>query len=69
MEDEPLRGSITDPEFRHKRAAKAGKASQTPRAHIDALVRQAGRLTPEDIARLRQLLPPPGAEPERRAAS
>jgi hypothetical protein len=57
-----LHGTEDDPGYRTARASKAGKASQTPKAHIDALIRQAGKLTPADIARLRTLLPAPGAE-------
>jgi hypothetical protein len=67
-EGEPLHGDINDPEFRHRRAVKAGKARQTPKAHIDALIRQVGRLTDEDWARLRQLLPPPAARADEGAA-
>ncbi len=67
---EPLRGSIDDPDFRQKRASKAGKAGHAPRAHINALIRNAGKLTPEDLDLLRGLLPAPQAavEPSRRSA-
>lgn len=56
-QEEPLSGDVNDPEFRRRRAAKAGRAGHTPRALIDAIVRRAGQLTDEDIARLRALLP------------
>jgi hypothetical protein len=64
QDESPLRGSIRDPDFRRARAVKAGRARQTPQAHINALIRQAGQLTAEDIARLRVLLPEPGPDAE-----
>ena len=47
----------------------AAAARNSPKAHIEALIRQAGKLTPADIARLRTLLPAPAAEADQRAAS
>lgn len=53
-------GKLADPEFRAQRARKAGAASHGLSAHVRAVVRNAGRLTPEDAELLRSLLPAPG---------
>jgi hypothetical protein len=63
----PLRGKAADPEFRHRRAVKAAEAATTLDSYIDRVVRRAGQLTPEQMDRLRALLPPspltqPGAQ-------
>ena len=58
---EPYEGKLADPEWRRERARKAGKASVSLDAYIGAVVRRAGKLTPEQIARLRALLPEPAA--------
>lgn len=53
------RGVSNDPEYRRERARKAGKAGHTIDAHIAAVVRRAGELTPEQIDVLRSILPAP----------
>ena len=64
-----LGGRELDPEWLHERGVMAAAARNSPKAHIEALIRQAGKLTPADIARLRTLLPAPAAEADQRAAS
>lgn len=54
----PLRGKLADPQWRRERAAKAGRAGTTLDAYVTRIVNRAGQLTPEQIARLRALLPP-----------
>jgi hypothetical protein len=49
-------GKNADPDFRHTRAVTAGRASKTPQAYVDAVVRNAGKLTPEQLDQLRALL-------------
>lgn len=56
------------PAQRTERARNAALARTTPRAHVEAIIRAAGKLTDEDIARLRSLLPPPKAAPAEGAA-
>jgi len=68
-QDAPLRGTITDPEFRQKRARAGGYARNSIDTYIRSLVARAPELTPEQIDRLRALLPSSAAEPEQRAAS
>ena len=43
-------------------AAAEGRRRQGTDTHIAAIVARAGRLTPEQIERLRSLLPDPGVE-------
>lgn len=50
-------GKLADPEYRHQRAVKAARSRTTPDAHIDALVRSAPPLSPEQAQKLRSLLP------------
>lgn len=50
---------LADPEFRHERARKAAKARTSTDYYIDKLVRSAPPLTPEQVERIRALLPPP----------
>ena len=49
---------LDDPQWRHERARKAANARTTTDAHIRALVEAAPPLTPEQIDKLRALLPP-----------
>ncbi len=60
---------LSDPVFRQERARKAGIASQTIDAHIAAIVRRAGKLTPEQAERLRSLLPAPAADRQESGAA
>jgi len=57
----PYVGKLADPAFRRERARKAGAASNSVDAHISAIVRRAGKLTPEQTEKLRALLPAPAA--------
>jgi len=50
---------LADPAWRHERARKAAAARHSLDARIAALVRSAPKLTPEQAARLRTLLPAP----------
>ena len=53
-------GKLASPEWRRERARKAAAASNSVDSRIDSIVRRAGKLTPEQIERLRALLPPVG---------
>jgi hypothetical protein len=50
-------GKLADPAFRHERARKAANARNSVDAHIRALVDAAPKLTAEQAAQLRSLLP------------
>lgn len=54
----PLRGSITDPEFRTERARRAGRVSQSAAGLITRFVNAIPTLTPEQIETVRRALPP-----------
>lgn len=54
----PVRGSITDPEFRHRRAAHAAKARTGVDYYITKLVEAAPPLNDEQRAKLSALLAP-----------
>lgn len=68
MPGKTFRGKLADPEWRRERARKAGAASNSIDAHIAAIVRRAGKLTPEQAERLRALLPAPAASENSPAA-
>ena len=53
-----ITGSITDPEFRHRRAVHAAKTRTSVDHFIEKVVEAAPTLTGEQIERLRALLPP-----------
>jgi hypothetical protein len=53
-----LTGSITDPDFRRRRAAHAARARTTVDHYIDKLVDEAPPLTPQQRDRLATLLRP-----------
>ena len=57
----PYEGKLRDPEWRRERARKAGLAGSSLDSYISAVVRRAGKLTPEQIERLRALLPAPAS--------
>jgi len=51
-----ITGSITDPDFRRRRAAHAARARTTVDHHIDKLIDEAPPLSAEQRARLAVLL-------------
>lgn len=53
-----ITGSITDPEFRKRRARLAGKAAHGVDSLIKQVVQRAPELRPEHVEQLRALLPP-----------
>jgi len=57
----PYEGKLADPEWRKERARKAGKVSASLDTYIGAVVRRAGKLTPEQVERLRAILPEPAS--------
>jgi hypothetical protein len=62
----PVQGSVSDSEFRRRRAAHANAAKTTPDYYITKLVESAPRLTPQQADRLRAILrSAPVAEVER----
>lgn len=58
---EPVTGSVSDPEFRQRRARYAAKARTGDDYYICKLIESAPALTAEQAARLRALLPEPPA--------
>ena len=54
----PVTGSITDPEFRHRRAVHAAKVRNSVDNHIAKIVDAAPALTADQVERLRSLLAP-----------
>jgi len=63
-----ITGSTKDPEFRHRRAVIAGRASHTVDALITKLVNRADELTPDHVERIRAALPPVDDDREASAA-
>jgi len=51
-------GKLADPEWRRQRAKKASDAAHSVDAHIKALVTAAPKLTPDQRARLAEVLRP-----------
>lgn len=53
-----ITGSITDPEFRHRRAVHAAKTRTSVDHYIEKVIEAAPALTGEQVERLRSLLTP-----------
>jgi hypothetical protein len=53
-----ITGSITDPEFRRRRAAHAAKTRTSVDHYIEKVVEAAPTLTADQVERLRSLLAP-----------
>jgi hypothetical protein len=51
-------GSVTDPEFRRRRASHAAQARTSLDHHLAKVIEAAPSLTAEQVERLRALLPP-----------
>jgi hypothetical protein len=58
-----ITGTITDPDFRRRRASHAAKARTSLDYYVQQVVDRAPALTDEQVDRLRGLLPPAG-EPQ-----
>lgn len=58
---EPI-GTLKDPEVRRERARRGGHARTTLDYHVRQVVEKAPALTPEQVERLRALLPPVGGD-------
>jgi hypothetical protein len=57
MGDRPYLGPLSDPEVRHERASRAGRARTGVDYHIRKLVESANTLSAAQAEELRQLLP------------
>jgi hypothetical protein len=62
-----LSGKLADPEFRHDRAVKAGRARTTLAHHVQQVIDRAPALPNDVVEELRQLLP--SGTPDDREAS
>jgi len=57
-------GKLADPEFRAERARNASQAAHSLSTHVRVIVRNAGKLTPEQLDMIRGLLPEPAQDPQ-----
>jgi hypothetical protein len=58
----PVTGSVTDPEFRRRRASHAAQARTSLDHHVAKVIEAAPSLTAEQVEHLRALLPPAGPD-------